>query len=158
MDQILSNISTNIATGGLPLIIAGATIIALINARNQHLSDRSREVTKARKSLERELKDVQGEELISLKKEIKDLDSQDIIFQKRYRRTAYSLVSSIISFVCFVIVNISAEVPGRQGVSYPQFAELFTLVGAITLLYSLVVLIIEFWEGKETLKINSGHG
>jgi len=64
--------------------------------------------------------------LISLKKEIKDLDSQDIIFQKRYRRTAYSLVSSIISFVCFVIVNISAEVPGRQGVSYPQFAELFT--------------------------------
>ena len=155
MDQALLIFATSLATGGLPLLLACATILGLLSIRNAHLSDRTRQMGDKRELLEVDIESAEGEKRLRLRTDLAIVERQIGLFYARYVMTAISMVAVTLAFMLFIIADVAAPRPADKLTGFPNIAEATVLLGGAALLVGLTFLVLEFLQGHVTLKINA---
>jgi hypothetical protein len=158
IDQFTIEFAINLASGGLPLLLACATILGVLSVRNAHLSDRSREMAKRWGELNIVLaKAGTPREQEQASAEIKSVIFQNDEFIRRYKQTAWSLALVTGAFMAFILAIVTAPRPGNHlsVPGYPGLAEAAVVLGSGLLGTGLVILIREFMQGHKTLEENS---
>jgi hypothetical protein len=154
MDNAFTTFAASLAAGTLPLLVACATLLAMLSLRNSHMSDRCREMERRSVKLVAEIREVTvPTKRLALEDELERVRNQKRMFYRRYKRTALSLISVTLSFVLFVMASVVSPRPGSGG--FPALAEGAAVFGTLLLSVGLILLITEFLSGHKTLLLNS---
>ena len=162
----LTRLLDALMSGRLPLIIGAATFWALLNVRHSHLSERAREVSRRAEEIGFT---AEGREMPNSMRlaRIESLRQQYELFLERYKKIGRSMTWDFAAIMCFILSAVffcllpqgGADAPLPAGALYTWLATLSQwgpLVGTCCFIWALVVALLEFRSGTETLEKNRG--